>query len=93
MGCAVKAHGADAAYQVASELALLAGAAGFTAESRTAKIRADLNALLCADGIHDSLYRAVGRTLVTPERPGMPLLALPSIPAMGDRPEEALAIA
>jgi alkylation response protein AidB-like acyl-CoA dehydrogenase len=92
-GCAVKAHGADAAYQVASELALLAGAAWFTAESRTAKIRADLNALLYADGIHDSLYRAVGRALVTPERPGTPPLALPSAPAMRDRREEVLAIA
>ena len=30
----------DAAYQAASELALLAGAAGFTAESRTAITRA-----------------------------------------------------
>jgi alkylation response protein AidB-like acyl-CoA dehydrogenase len=61
-GCGVKAHSADVAYQAASELALLAGAAGFTSDSRTAKTRADLNALLYADGIHDSLYRAVGRT-------------------------------
>jgi alkylation response protein AidB-like acyl-CoA dehydrogenase len=35
-GCAAKAHGVDAAYQAASELALLAGAAGFTADSRAA---------------------------------------------------------
>ena len=34
VGCAVKAHGADVAYQAASELALLTGAAGFTARSR-----------------------------------------------------------
>jgi hypothetical protein len=32
LGCAVKAYGADAAYQAASELALLAGAAGFTTD-------------------------------------------------------------
>lgn len=70
-GCAVKANGVDVAYQAASELALLVGAAGFTAGSRIAKTRADLNALLYADGIHDSLYRAVGRTLMSPERPGM----------------------
>jgi alkylation response protein AidB-like acyl-CoA dehydrogenase len=64
-GCTVKAHGADTASQATSELALLIGAAGFTADSRTAKGRRDLNALLYADGIHDSLYRAAGRSLVT----------------------------
>jgi alkylation response protein AidB-like acyl-CoA dehydrogenase len=64
-GCVVKAHGADTASQAASELALLIGAAGFTASSRTAKARQDLNALLYADGIHDSLYRTAGRTLMT----------------------------
>ena len=42
-GCAAKAHGADAAYQAASELALLAGATSFTADSRTAKTRRDLS--------------------------------------------------
>jgi alkylation response protein AidB-like acyl-CoA dehydrogenase len=81
-GCAVKAHGADAAYQAASELALLAGAAGFTADSRTAKTRGDLNALLYADGIHDSLYRAVGRDITGPSRATAPEAAVPPVPAM-----------
>ena len=62
-GCAAKAHGVDVAYAAASELALLAGAAGFAADSQLAKARRDLNGLLYADGIHDSLYRAIGRTL------------------------------
>jgi hypothetical protein len=64
-GCAAKAHGADVAYAAASELALLAGAPGFAADSQLAKVRRDLNGLLYADGIHDSLYRTVGRTLTT----------------------------
>lgn len=62
-GCAVKAHSADVAYRAASELALLVGASEFVADSRTAKTRRDLNALLYADGIHDSLYRSAGRSL------------------------------
>jgi len=61
--CAAKAHGVDVAYAAASELALLADAPGFAADSQLAKARRDLNRLLYADGIHDSLYRAVGRTL------------------------------
>jgi alkylation response protein AidB-like acyl-CoA dehydrogenase len=64
-GCGVKAHAADIAYHAASELALLEGAAGFTASSLAVKVRADLNALLYADGIHDSLYRSAGRNLLT----------------------------
>jgi alkylation response protein AidB-like acyl-CoA dehydrogenase len=62
-GCAVKAHGVDVAYTTASELTLLVGALGFTADSPLAKARRDLNGLLYADGIHDSLYRAAGRIL------------------------------
>jgi alkylation response protein AidB-like acyl-CoA dehydrogenase len=62
-GCAAKAHGVDVAYATASELALLAGAPGFAADSQLAKARRDLNGLLYADGIHDSLYRTVGRTV------------------------------
>jgi alkylation response protein AidB-like acyl-CoA dehydrogenase len=65
-GCAVKAYGVDAAYRAVSELALLAGASGFVAGSATAKAVRDLNALLYADGIHDSLYRAAGRALTAP---------------------------
>jgi alkylation response protein AidB-like acyl-CoA dehydrogenase len=64
-GCAVKAYGVDAAYRAVSELALLTGASGFVAGCATAKAVRDLNALLYADGIHDSLYRAAGRTLTT----------------------------
>jgi alkylation response protein AidB-like acyl-CoA dehydrogenase len=64
-GCAVKAYGVDAAYRAVSELALLTGASGFVAGSATAKAVRDLNALLYADGIHDSLYRAAGRALTT----------------------------
>jgi alkylation response protein AidB-like acyl-CoA dehydrogenase len=59
--CAVKAYGVDTAYRTVSELALLSGASGFIAGSATAKAVRDLNALLFADGIHDSLYRAAGR--------------------------------
>lgn len=62
-GCAVKAYGVDTAYRTVSELALLAGASGFVEGCATAKAVRDHNALLYADGIHDSLYRAAGRTL------------------------------
>jgi alkylation response protein AidB-like acyl-CoA dehydrogenase len=65
-GCAVKAYGVDAAYRAVSELASLAGASGFIAGCATAKAVRDLNALCYADGIHDSLYRAAGRTLAAP---------------------------
>ncbi|HEX9359103.1 MAG TPA: hypothetical protein VF933_35500, partial [Streptosporangiaceae bacterium] len=49
-----------------SDLTLLVGAAGCTASSPLEKARRDLRALLYADGIHDSLYRAAGRALLTP---------------------------
>ncbi|MBO0803940.1 MAG: hypothetical protein J2P25_12810 [Nocardiopsaceae bacterium] len=65
-GCAVKAHGVDTAYRAVSELALLAGASSFIAGCASAKAVRDLNALLYADGIHDSLYRATGRALAAP---------------------------
>lgn len=65
-GCAVKAYGVDAAYRAVSELALLAGASSFVAGSATAKAVRDVNALLYADGIHDSLYRAAGHAFTTP---------------------------
>lgn len=38
----------------------------FTADSPLAKARRDLNGLLYADGIHDSLYRAASRALTQP---------------------------
>jgi hypothetical protein len=59
-----KAHAVDAAHQAVTELAPLVGAAGFQQASRLAKTRADLTGLLYADGIHDSLYRSAGRTLL-----------------------------
>jgi alkylation response protein AidB-like acyl-CoA dehydrogenase len=65
-GCAIKAHAVDTAYSAASDLTLLAGAAGFTATSPLEKAGRDLHALLYADGIHDSLYRAAGRALTAP---------------------------
>lgn len=65
-GCAVKAFSVDTAYRAVSELALLAGAGSFIAGSANAKAIRDLNALLYADGIHDSLYRAAGRALTAP---------------------------
>jgi alkylation response protein AidB-like acyl-CoA dehydrogenase len=65
-GCAVKAHAVDSANAAASDLTLLVGAAGCTASSPLEKARGDLRALLYADGIHDSLYRAAGRALLPP---------------------------
>lgn len=59
--CAMKAHGIDTAHQAAAELALLLGAAGYRADSPIAKTCRDLGGLLCADGIHDSLYRSAGK--------------------------------
>jgi hypothetical protein len=60
-GAAMKAHGIDTANQATAELALLLGAVGFRADSPIAKTRRDLNGLLYADGIHDSLYRTAGK--------------------------------
>ncbi|MGH4010199.1 MAG: acyl-CoA dehydrogenase family protein [Pseudonocardiaceae bacterium] len=60
-GAAMKAHGIDTANQATAELALLLGAIGFRVDSPIAKIRRDLNGLLYADGIHDSLYRTAGK--------------------------------
>jgi alkylation response protein AidB-like acyl-CoA dehydrogenase len=57
----MKAHGIDTAHQAAAELGLLLGAAGYRADSPIAKIRRDLEGLLIADGIHDSLYRSAGK--------------------------------
>jgi alkylation response protein AidB-like acyl-CoA dehydrogenase len=65
-GCAIKAHAVDTAHSAASDLTLLAGAAGFTVASPLEKAGRDLHALLYADGIHDSLYRAAGRVLTAP---------------------------
>jgi alkylation response protein AidB-like acyl-CoA dehydrogenase len=59
-----KAHGVDAARAATDELVPLIGAAGFAAASPLSKARADLAALCYADGIHDSLYRSGGKTLL-----------------------------
>jgi hypothetical protein len=47
--------------------------------------------VLYADGIHDSLYRAAGRTLTGPARATAPEPALPAVPLMRDGQEEAFA--
>ena len=57
----MKAHGIDTAHQAAAELGLLLGAAGYRADTPIAKTRRDLEGLLIADGIHDSLYRSAGK--------------------------------
>jgi alkylation response protein AidB-like acyl-CoA dehydrogenase len=88
-GCGTKAHGVDVAYQAASELALLAGATGFTADSRAAITRADLNALLYADGIHDSLYRTAGRDITSLVRTTAANTSIPQVPAMREERIEA----
>jgi alkylation response protein AidB-like acyl-CoA dehydrogenase len=59
-----KAHGVETALAAVDELVPLVGAAGFIAASPLAKARADLAALQYADGIHDSLYRSGGTTLL-----------------------------
>jgi alkylation response protein AidB-like acyl-CoA dehydrogenase len=69
---AMKAHGIDAANSAAAELELLLGAAGFRADCQTAKIRRDLNGLLYADGIHDSLYRTAGKHHTTDQDTAVP---------------------
>jgi hypothetical protein len=90
-GCGVKAHAADIAYQAASKLALLEGAAGFTANSLAVKVRADLNALLYADGIHDSLYRSAGRNLIASAAPALPGTAAAPVPQPQDEHHQAFA--
>jgi len=72
-----KAAGVDTAVQAVADLAPLIGAGGFQRSHPVAKARADLTGLLYADGIHDSLYRSGGVTLLTPAatRPPAPALA------------------
>jgi hypothetical protein len=64
------------------KLALRAGAVGFTADSRTAITRADINALLYADGIHDALYRTADRDITSLARTTTADTTMPQIPAM-----------
>jgi hypothetical protein len=63
-----KAHAVDVANAAVADLAPLAGASGCTVGSSLEKAGRDLRALLYADGIHDSLYRAVGRAMLKPSR-------------------------
>ena len=67
-GCAIKAHAVDTANAAVADLAPLAGAGGCAVGSPLEKASRDLRALLYADGIHDSLYRAVGRAMMKPSR-------------------------
>jgi alkylation response protein AidB-like acyl-CoA dehydrogenase len=60
-----KALGVDLAREATDELSVLMGATGFTAEHRLQKTRRDLDALRYADGMHDSLNRSAGHTLLT----------------------------
>ncbi|MGW1340344.1 acyl-CoA dehydrogenase [Kribbella sp. NPDC002412] len=60
-----KAAGVDTAVRVVADLAPLLGATGFQRAHPVAKARADLTGLLYADGIHDSLYRSGGISLLT----------------------------
>jgi alkylation response protein AidB-like acyl-CoA dehydrogenase len=64
-----KAHAVDTAYQTVHDLAPLVGATGYRQASTIAKARTDLAGLLYADGIHDSLYRSGGRTLLANTTP------------------------
>lgn len=59
-----KAAGVDTAVRAVADLAPLIGASGFQRNHPMAKARADLTGLLYADGIHDSLYRSGGASLV-----------------------------
>ncbi|WFE29599.1 acyl-CoA dehydrogenase family protein [Solwaraspora sp. WMMD791] len=59
-----KAAGVDTAHRAVTDLAPLLGAYGFQQSSPVAKARADLTGMLYADGVHDSLYRSGGTTLL-----------------------------
>jgi alkylation response protein AidB-like acyl-CoA dehydrogenase len=67
-----KAAGVDTAYRAVYELAPLLGAGGFQQASPIAKARADLTGLLYADGVHDSLYRSGGTSLLHASRATSP---------------------
>jgi alkylation response protein AidB-like acyl-CoA dehydrogenase len=76
-----KAHGVDVAYQTVDELVPLVGAIGFQAGHPLAKARTDLAGLLYADGIHDSLYRSGGTSLLGADTPTEATSPLPQVPA------------
>lgn len=71
-----KAAGIDTSVRAVADLAPLIGAAGFQRAHPIAKARADLTGLLYADGIHDSLYRSGGVSLLAaPSADSTPALA------------------
>jgi alkylation response protein AidB-like acyl-CoA dehydrogenase len=76
-----KAHGVDTAQAAVDELVPLVGATGFTAASPLAKARADLADLQYADGIHDSLYRSGGKTLLGTDRSLIATVSTLPVPA------------
>jgi alkylation response protein AidB-like acyl-CoA dehydrogenase len=80
-GCVIKAHAADTACITTAELAPLTGASGFAANSPLVKAQHDLRALLYADGIQDSLYRAAGRALIAADQPGHACNGSPAAPS------------
>lgn len=59
-----KAAGVDTAVRTVTDLAPLIGATGYQGSHPVAKARADLTGLIYADGIHDSLYRSGGISLL-----------------------------
>lgn len=61
---AVKAWSVEQAYQAVSELVLIMGAAAIRTDYFVTKTLCDLRAFLMADGIHDSLRRSAGRSLL-----------------------------
>jgi alkylation response protein AidB-like acyl-CoA dehydrogenase len=63
-GRCAKALGVDLARQAVDDLVVLVGARGFEAGHVLQKARRDLEGLRYADGMHDSLYRSAGRTLL-----------------------------
>lgn len=69
----------DTAVRAVDELVPLVGASGFTAASPLAKTRGDLAGLRYADGIHDSLYRSGGRTIL--DTASEPVASVPPLPA------------
>jgi alkylation response protein AidB-like acyl-CoA dehydrogenase len=61
---AAKAYSVDNAYRIVSELAIFAGAKSYQTHDKLNKVQRDLQGFLYADGIHDALYRAAGRSLL-----------------------------
>lgn len=87
-----KAHAVDTAHHAVHDLAPLVGADGYRFASTIAKARADLTGLLYADGIHDSLYRSGGRTLLA-HAGGRPLGTVHPLPAAASEPADRPAAA